>query len=64
MPCERCNDSGWVCEAHDELAWLIEGEPHCKAPGVPCPECNHSDGRDDPPDDCRIMAGSEKSKPH
>ena len=35
MPCMRCNDSGWVCEAHDELAWLIEGEPHCDAPGVP-----------------------------
>ena len=63
MACERCNDSGWVCEAHDEHAWLIDGESHCKAPGIPCPDCNPSDGRGDPPDDSRLIADSEKAKP-
>ena len=58
MSCERCGNSGWVCEAHDEYAWQIEGESHCSAPGVPCPDCNPSSGRDDPPDDSRIFAAT------
>lgn len=64
MACERCGDSGRVCKAHDELAWLFEGDTHCDAPGEPCPDCNPSGGRDDPPDDSRIMARATKAETH
>ena len=55
-PCARCGNSGWVCEAHPDQPWLkADGGSHCGAPGDPCPDCNPTSGRDDPPDDSRVI---------
>jgi hypothetical protein len=52
--CHNCNDTGWVCENHDDVSW--DGDEHtcCGGAGMPCPECNASD-RDHPP---RNLPGS------
>ena len=47
--------AAWVCEAHDEHVWMIEGESHCEAPGVPCPDCNPMGGKIDPPGDAEAI---------
>jgi hypothetical protein len=54
--CERCDDTGWTCEAHDDRPWdsgLSEHACRCGAPAIPCPSCNQSD----PPDLTRAGAG-------
>jgi hypothetical protein len=39
--CTRCENTGWICELHPELArdHLITGG-HCDGKGRPCPICN------------------------
>ena len=47
--CNRCDDTGWVCENHPDKPW-DKTLPHgceCGA-GAPCPTCNPSD-KDHPP---------------
>ena len=56
MRCERCDDTGWTCEAHDDRPWdsgLSEHACRCGAPAIPCPSCNQSD----PPDISRAGIG-------
>ena len=38
-------DAKWVCQRHALSPW-----PHgdCKYPGMPCPKCNHTKGRERP----------------
>src|SRR5262245_14135358 len=51
--CERCDSTGWVCEAHDDQPWISSAASRpctCGAPGMPCPLCNQSD----PPDTSRM----------
>ena len=40
--CPNCDDTHWVCEAHEDRPW--EGTSpracRCGAPGMPCPLCN------------------------
>ena len=47
--CPLCDGARWVCEAHPDRPWGVEGECGCGEPGMPC-VCNPSSGRDDPPD--------------
>lgn len=49
VECERCRDQGWVCENHTFTPWGDGDGCFCSAPGSPCPDCNKSTGRDDPP---------------
>jgi hypothetical protein len=46
MACARCEDEGWVCEAHPEVPW-----PHGDraGPGTPCPDCNATNPPRPPP---------------
>ena len=44
--CARCDDTGWVCETHDDRPWR---DCDCGAPRMPCPDCNASAGPHDPP---------------
>jgi len=48
MKCARCQDTYWVCEAHDNRPWDGEYACDCGAAGMPCPSCNPSD-KDQPP---------------
>ena len=48
--CPFCRDARWVCQAHRDQPWGIEGGCECGGPGVPCKYCNPSGGPDDPPD--------------
>jgi hypothetical protein len=51
--CERCDSTGWVCEAHDDQPWQSGATSRpckCGALGVPCPSCNTSD----PPNTSRM----------
>ena len=51
IPCERCDETGWVCEAHDDRPSDIGASPRackCGAPGMPRHECNPSGGWDEP----------------
>jgi hypothetical protein len=51
--CERCDSTGWVCEAHDDRPWesgATSRPCECGAPGKPCPMCNRSD----PPNTSRM----------
>lgn len=49
--CLRCDNTGWVCEAHPERPWKDSpGGCHCGAPGNPCPVCNRADDADTAPD--------------
>jgi len=46
--CTLCDDTGWVCEEHQDQPW--EG-PHacsCGAAGAPCPHCNRPDDSEPP----------------
>lgn len=45
MSCQRCDDTGWVCERHDDRPH--EDSPRscrvtstCRGAGMPCPDCN------------------------
>ena len=40
MKCVFCDDIGWVCEDHPNMAWDIPDGCQCGAPGAPCPACN------------------------
>jgi hypothetical protein len=53
MTCTRCQDTYWVCEAHDDRSWDGENACGCGAAGMPCPTCNPAD-KDHPP---RLPAG-------
>lgn len=50
MPtCYRCHDVAWVCENHPERPWSDDKPGGCVCgAGEPCPDCNGSDGEDDP----------------
>lgn len=50
VKCQRCQDGGWVCEAHPDRPWsnILPNGCECNA-GMPCPDCNSSNGEDDPP---------------
>lgn len=39
--CEKCNNTGWVCEDHDNLPWEsgFENDCTCGGAGMPC-GCN------------------------
>ncbi|MGJ5036615.1 hypothetical protein ACQR13_21115 [Bradyrhizobium sp. HKCCYLRH3059] len=38
--CLRCDDTGFVCEAHPALPWMDSARGcRCGAPGDPCPVC-------------------------
>lgn len=50
VPCPFCKDARWVCEAHPNKPWGIEGECGCGEPGMPCRFCNPCGGPDDAPD--------------
>ena len=48
--CPRCQDVGWVCEAHPDKLWSLDVPNGCTCnAGEPCPDCNSSTGEDDPP---------------
>ena len=47
MTCERCRDSGWICEAHPDQRF---GHDACTEPGDPCPECQDVDHPKPPSD--------------
>jgi hypothetical protein len=38
--CARCDDTGWVCEAHIMRPWNGPNACNCSAPGAPCGRCN------------------------
>jgi hypothetical protein len=46
VKCERCDDTRWVCEAHDTAPWR---DCDCEAPGITCPDCNATAGPHEPP---------------
>jgi hypothetical protein len=48
MTCLLCDDTGWVCEAHQDQPWEGPHACQCGAAGAPCPACNSS-GQDEPP---------------
>jgi hypothetical protein len=48
MRCCRCDDCGWVCEAHHDRPSLGESACTCGAAGAPCPACNSSDANHPP----------------
>jgi hypothetical protein len=50
MKCARCQDTGWVCERHDDRPMDHDG---CPGAGMPCPSCNVSN-EENPP---RLPAG-------
>jgi hypothetical protein len=54
--CARCDDTLWVCEAHNDLSWDRASPRACQcgAPGMLCPECN---ARDDPRDRLKLPPG-------
>jgi len=41
MICLKCQDSGWLCEHHQDRPWseLVPGTPCCDGDGIPC-VCN------------------------
>lgn len=52
MTCKTCHDVGWVCECHGDRPWggASDHTAACDSnAGDPCPECNVSLGRNDPP---------------
>ncbi|MGJ4888978.1 hypothetical protein ACQR1Y_12330 [Bradyrhizobium sp. HKCCYLRH3099] len=41
--CLRCDDTGFVCEAHPALPWIDSPRGcRCGAPGDPCPICQRA----------------------
>jgi|EndMetStandDraft_8_1072994.scaffolds.fasta_scaffold16872_4 hypothetical protein len=40
VACARCQDTYWVCEAHDDRPWDGPHACGCGAAGAPCPTCN------------------------
>ncbi|WP_316172386.1 hypothetical protein [Bradyrhizobium sp. SZCCHNRI2049] len=48
--CLRCDDTGFVCEAHPTLPWM-DGPRGCRcgAPGDPCPVCARALVEAEPP---------------
>jgi hypothetical protein len=53
MICLRCEDCGWVCENHPDRPWEGSHACPCGGAGMPCPDCNISDGLTPP----RLPAG-------
>lgn len=51
--CKACQDTGWVCEAHSDKAWIGRRSCGCGAAGIPCPRCNER--WDSPPDVSRVF---------
>ncbi|MGJ4893804.1 hypothetical protein ACQR10_04710 [Bradyrhizobium sp. HKCCYLRH2060] len=48
--CLRCDDTGFVCEAHPSLPWSDSPRGcRCGAPGDPCPICNGALREAEPP---------------
>lgn len=50
--CHTCQDAAWVCECHGDRPWsgVSDHPTACGSDaGDPCPDCNFSVGRDDPP---------------
>lgn len=40
VTCLRCQDEGWICEAHPDQPWPRDD---CAGPGELCPVCNTSE---------------------
>jgi hypothetical protein len=38
--CKNCDNTGWVCEAHENKPWEGPLACGCGEPGAPCPVCN------------------------
>ena len=38
--CTACDDTRWVCEAHDDRPWEGPRACTCGGAGMPCPVCN------------------------
>jgi hypothetical protein len=49
MTCERCRNTGWVCERHPHKPWDGLRACGCGAARMPCPRCAPDDGWDKPP---------------
>lgn len=48
--CNNCDSQGWVCENHPDRPWDSDRDDACTCgAGMPCPECNPSEGYHDPP---------------
>jgi hypothetical protein len=48
MSCQRCDDTGWVCENHDNRPWVDSKRAcSCMGAGMPCPTCNPDSRRID-----------------
>lgn len=52
-PCKICNNTGWVCETHEDKP--MDHDPECHAPGAPCQLCNSGRTHDNPPDTSRVF---------
>jgi hypothetical protein len=39
-PCVRCDDTGWVCEAHPDRPWSGPRACECGGAALPCDVCN------------------------
>jgi len=48
MKCLCCEDTGWVCEVHQDQPWTGPHACTCGGAGMPCPTCNPS-SKDDAP---------------
>jgi hypothetical protein len=46
--CDRCNDTGWVCESHIARPWEGPNACGCGAAGAPCGRCNRAEGKETP----------------
>ena len=65
--CNSCEDTGWVCEAHQNRPWnsgAARSPCICGAPGMPCSRCNAEEPPRTPPGfrvavDVRIVARRE-----
>lgn len=46
--CILCDDTGWVCENHQDQPWMGPHACSCGGAGAPCPKCNQADDGDVP----------------
>jgi hypothetical protein len=56
MKCGVCEDTGWVCETHENRPGACSASPRacrCGAPGMPCLVCNEPESNERP----RMPAG-------
>jgi hypothetical protein len=56
VDCLHCDNTGWVCEAHQDQPGMARTLAAAAAPGMPCPKCNPSSRDHKPP---RLPKGFE-----